>query len=83
MHIFHSDDFETDVVMEGRRTQFDIWRNEEDELVKNALIISDKDFPIGSKILSSFKTITFVRDIEIFLGNKFIRKYQIFLAVNR
>ena len=83
LYIFHSDDFETDVVMEGRRTQFDIWRNEEDELVKNALIISDKDFPIGSKILSSFKTITFVRDIEIFVGNKFIRKYQIFLAVNR
>ena len=80
LYIFHSSDFEADVVMEGRRTQFDIWRDQKNSFSRNTLIIADKDFPIGQKFLSMFETIEFVRDIEIHIGKKLVRKYQIFLA---
>ena len=82
LYIFHSGDFEADVVMEKRRTQFDVWRDEQSPLEVNALIITDNDFPIGQKILSSFKTIEFVRDIEIHIGNKLVRKYHVFMGTN-
>ncbi len=82
LYIFHSNDFNADVVMEERRTQFDIWREEENSFGKSALIIADNDFPIGKKILSHFENIDFVKDIEISLGNKLVRKYQIFLGTN-
>ena len=80
LYIFHSGDFEADVLMEGRRTQFDIWREEENTFARNAIIIADKDFPIGQKFLTIFETIEFVRDIEIHIGKKLVRKYQIFFA---
>lgn len=68
--------------MEGRRTQFDVWREEENTFGKNTIIIADNDFPIGQKIASNFEKIEFVRDIKIILGNKLIKKYQVFLGTN-
>ncbi len=82
LYIFHSGDFEADVLMEGRRTQFDIWREKENAFGSNTIIIADKDFPIGQKILTSFDSIEFLRDIEINLGNKIVKKYQVFLGTN-
>ena len=82
LYIFYSGDFEADVLMEKRRTQFDVWREEENSFGKSALIVVDNDFPIGKKISSSFETIEFVRDIEIHIGNKLVRKYQVFLGTN-
>ena len=82
LYIFHSDDFKADVVMEERRTQFDVWRDEQNSFRTNALIIADNDFPIGQKILSRFETIEFVRYIEINLGNKLVKKYHVFMGTN-
>ena len=82
LYIFHSGDFKADVVMEKRRTQFDVWREEKKLSSTNNLIIADKDFPIGKKILSRFDSIEFVRDIEIHIGNKLVRKYHVFLGTN-
>ena len=82
LYIFYSGDFEADVVMQERRTQFDVWREEENHFEKSTLIVADDDFPIGKKILSSFENIEFVRDIEIRIGNKLVRKYQVFLGTN-
>ena len=82
LYIFHSNDFNADVVMEQRRTQFDFWREEENSFGKSTLIIADKDFPIGKKISSRFEEIEFVRDIEIRKGNKLVRKYHVFLGTN-
>ena len=59
LYIFHSEDFEADVVMEERRTQFDVWREEENSFGgANALIIADNDFPIGKKISSTLKRLS-------------------------
>jgi len=82
LYIFHSSDFEADVVMEKRKTQFDVWREEENFSSTNTLIIADKDFPIGKKILSRFESIEFLRDMEIHIGNKLVRKYHVFLGTN-
>ena len=82
LYIFHSGDFKADVVMEKRRTQFDIWRKDKNSFETNALIITDKDFPIGKNILSKFDSMEFLRDIEIHIGNKLVRKYQVFLGTN-
>ena len=82
LYIFHSGDFKVDVVMEKRRTQFDVWREEKNSFGTNSLIIADKDFPIGKKILSKFDSIEFLRDIEIHIGNKLVRKYHVFLGTN-
>ena len=82
LYIFHSGDFEADVLMEGRRTQFDVWREEENTFGRNTIIIADNDFPIGPKISSNFEKIEFVRDIKISLGNKLLKKYQLFLGTN-
>ena len=82
LYIFHSGDFEADVVMEERKTQFDVWREEENVFEEKALIIADNDFPIGKKISSRFKKIEFVRDIEIRIGNTLVKKYQVFLGNN-
>ena len=68
--------------MEKRRTQFDVWRDEFNSLGTNALIVTDDDFPIGQKLMSRFEKIEFVRDIEIYIGNTLVRKYQIFLGTN-
>ena len=82
LYIFHSNDFNADVVMEERRTQFDIWRREENFFGRSTLIITDNDFPIGRKISSHFEKIEFVRDIEIRIGNKIVKKHQVFLGTN-
>ena len=82
LYIFHSEDFEADVVMEKRKTQFDVWRDESSLLRANTLIVTDDIFPIGQKISSRFEKIEFVRDIEIRIGNILVRKYQIFLGTN-
>ena len=82
LYIFHSGDFEADVLMEARRTQFDVWREEENTFGRNTIIIADNDFPIGQKIASNFEKIEFVRDIKISLGNKLVKKYQVFLGTN-
>ena len=66
--------------MEKRRTQYDVWREERNSFGTNTLIIADKDFPIGKKIISRFDRIEFLRDIEIHIGNKLLRKYQVFLG---
>ena len=68
--------------MEKRRTQFDVWREEKNSFGTNSLIIADKDFPIGKKILSKFDSIDFLRDIEVHIGNKLVRKYHVFLGTN-
>jgi hypothetical protein len=82
LYIFHSEDFEADVIMEKRRTQFDVWRDELNSLRVNALIVTDNDFPIGQKLSSRFEKIEFIRDVEIRIGNTLVRKYQIFLGTN-
>ena len=82
LYIFHSNDFNADVVMEERRTQFDIWREHENSLGAKTLIIADKDFPMGQKILSRFEKIEFLRDLEISVGSAIVRKYQVFLGTN-
>ena len=82
LYIFHSGDFEVDVIMEQRRTQFDIWREAGNRFGTSTLIIVDKDFPIGKKISSKFQNIEFVRYIEIFFGKKLVKKYQVFLGTN-
>ena len=82
LYIFHSNDFKADVVMEERRTQFDVWRAEEDSFGNNTLIVADDDFPIGKKISTHFEKIEFLRDIEIRIGNKLVTKYQVFLGTN-
>ncbi len=82
LYIFHSGDFKADVIMEKRRTQFDVWRGETNFFGTNTLIIADKDFPIGNKILSKFDSINFLKDIEIYIGNKLVRKYHVFLGTN-
>ena len=46
LYIYHSGDFNADVVMEKRRTQFDVWREENNSFGTNTLIIADKDFTI-------------------------------------
>ena len=82
LYIFYSDDFEADVIMEERRTQFDVWRKKGSSLGKSTLIIADNDFPIGKKISSNFENIEFIRDIEIRMGNKLVKKYQVFWGTN-
>ena len=82
LYIFHSNDFNADVIMEERRTQFDVWRAEQDSFRNKTLIVADKDFPIGKKISTHFEKIEFVRDIEIRIGNKLVTKYQVFLGTN-
>ena len=82
LYIFHSSDFKADVVMEKRQTQFDVWREEENSFGTNTLIIADEDFPVGKKIQSRFKSIEFLRDIEIHIGNKLVRKYHVFLGTD-
>ena len=68
--------------MEKRKTQFDVWREEENFSSTNTLIIADEDFPIGKKILSRFESIEFLREIEIHIGDKLVRKYHVFLGTN-
>ncbi len=68
--------------MGKRITQFDLWREKKNPFGKNTLIIADKDFPIGKKILSKFDSIEFLRDIEIHIGNKLVTKYKVFLGAN-
>ena len=82
LYIFHSEDFEADVVMEKRKTQFDVWRKKGSSFGKSTLIIADNDFPIGKKISSNFENIEFIRDIEIRMGNKLVKKYQVFWGTN-
>ncbi len=82
LYIFHSGDFQADVVMEERKTQFDVWRKEGNVFEDKVLIIADKDFPIGKKISTSFQNIEFVRDIEIRIGNTLVKKYQVFWGNN-
>ncbi len=82
LYIFYSGDFEADVVMEERRTQFDVWRKEVNSFGMKTLIIADNDFPIGQKISSRFEKIEFVRDIKIRVGNRLVKKYQVFLGTN-
>ena len=65
--------------MEQRGTQFDIWRKKSN-FSENTLIVTDKDFPIGQRILSGFRSISFLKDIEIYAGNKLLKKYQVFLG---
>ena len=80
LYIFHSNDFEVDVIMEKRSTQFDIWRDKENNNIMNSLIVTDQDFPLGQKMLSNFKYIQFLNDIEIHIGNNVVKKYQVFLG---
>ena len=80
LYIFHSNDFEVDVIMEKRSTQFDIWRDKENNNIMNSLIVTDQDFPLGQKMLSNFKYIQFLNDIEIHIGNNVVKEYQVFLG---
>ena len=82
LYIFHSGDFEVDVFMEERKTQFDVWRERGNSFGMSTLIIADDDFPIGQRISSGFEKIEFVRNIEIRIGNKLVRTYQVFLGTN-
>ena len=68
--------------MDKRKTQFDLWRDEENSFVTNTLIIADEDIPVGKNILSRFASIEFLRDIEIYIGNTLVKKYHVFLASN-
>ena len=55
LYSFHADDFETDAIMAGRDTQFDIWRIEKNIKPKQVLIIEDYKFPIHEKIRTALK----------------------------
>lgn len=82
LYIFYSGDFEVDVIMQERGTQFDIWREDDNSFGRRTLIVADNDFPIGKKISSRFEKIEFVRNIKISLGSKIIKEYQVFLGTN-
>ncbi len=82
LYIFHSEDFEADVFMEERRTQFDIWRGQGKLLEEKALIVTDKDFPLSNKISSNFKSFEHVRNIKVYKNKTFLREYQVFLGKN-
>ncbi len=80
LYIFHSGDYDADVVMEKRKTQFDVWRSKDKKFATKTLILTDNNFPIGQKISSSFESIELIQDIDIYANNEFIKKYQVFLG---
>ena len=82
LYIFHSEDFEADVFMEERRTQFDIWRGQGKLFEEKALIVTDKDFPLSNKILSNFKSVEHVRNIKVYKNKTFLREYHVFWGKN-
>ena len=81
LYSFHADDFEADAIMADRETQFDIWRKLDVDY-GDSLILVDDDFPINSKISSIFKTVTFIRNIDVKIEDKRLKRYQIYLGVN-
>jgi 4-amino-4-deoxy-L-arabinose transferase-like glycosyltransferase len=81
LYAFHSEHRSIDVFMAGRETQFDIWRKLDVDY-GDSLILVDDDFPINSKISSIFKTVTFIRNIDVKIEDKRLKRYQIYLGVN-
>ena len=79
LYAFHSEDFSIDVLMAERETQFDLWRDEDQQL--DSLILVDKDFPLNSKIRSIYTDIKFLKDIDVKIKLQ-IKTYELYLGVN-
>jgi len=80
LYSFHSDDYDSDAIMEKRETQFDIWRKNEKYKIEKSLIIADENFPIHNKIYESYSEIKFVRFINIFIDEKKIKTYHVYIG---
>ena len=81
LYAFHSGNTFIDVMMDGRETQFDIWRTDKKNL-PSSLILADKDFPLNKKIKSTFDKTLFLKNIEINLQDKPVKVYHLYLGVN-
>ena len=80
LYAFHSEDFSIDVLMAKRETQFDLWRDEDQQL--DSLILVDKDFPLNSKIRSIYTDIKFLKDIDVKIKQSQIKTYELYLGIN-
>ena len=47
---------------------------------EKSLIISDKDFPIHKKIRKRYSNISFLRSIHVYLHEKKIKTYKVYLG---
>ena len=68
-------------MMGNRETQFDIWRNETQQL--DSLIFVDDDFPINTKIVATYSDIKFLKNINIKVNNDHLKSYKLYLGVNK
>ena len=80
LYAFHSEDTSIDVMMGNRETQFDIWRNETQQL--DSLIFVDDDFPINTKIVATYSDIKFLKKIDIEINNDHLKSYKLYLGAN-
>ena len=80
LYSFHSDNYNSDAIMESRDTQFDIWRRNKKYKPEKSLIISDDDFPIHRKIFENYSELNFLRSINISINEKKIKTYKVYLG---
>ena len=80
LYSFHSENYNTDAIMEKRDTQFDIWRKNKKYKTEKSLIIADENFPIHNKIYEIYSEIKFVRFINIFIDEKKIKTYHVYIG---
>ena len=67
--------------MGNRETQFDIWRDSDQKL--DSLIFVDDDFPLNTKIESTYSDIKFLKKIDIKINSKNIKTYKLYMGVNK
>ena len=80
LYSFHSDNYNTDAIMEKRETQFDIWRKNKKYKTEKSIIIADEDFPIHGKLHEAYSEIKFLRFINIFIDENKIKTYRVYLG---
>ena len=84
LYAFHSGNLNIDVFMQGRETQFDYWRKErqDQQTLKESIIVVDSQFPINRKLEQLFKHIQFIKNLEIKEDSVFIKSYKLYIARN-
>ena len=84
LYAFHSGNFNIDVFMQERETQFDYWRKErqDQQTLKESIIVVDSQFPINRKLEQLFKHIQFIKNLEIKEDSVFIKSYKLYIARN-
>ena len=67
-----------------RETQFDYWRKErqDQQTLKESIIVVDSQFPINKKLEQLFKHIQFIKNLEIKEDSVFIKSYKLYIARN-